>query len=91
MASFIKGYICRSKNSDSICIGKPDKDFKKPEIEKDTGRYCHIPGWFHTMSVRAFKKAFGFSIKPGTHEQINISISKTKLQKQLESLEKELK
>ena len=76
MSKFIKGYICRSKNSDKITIAILTKDFKAPEINKKTGWYWHVPGWFHTMSIRSFKRKFGFSIKPGTHKSINISISK---------------
>jgi len=71
----IKGYVCRSKNSDTICIATglkpPEKNFKK----KDDW-YWHIPGWFTQMSIRTFKKHFGFSIKPGTHKQVNILIVK---------------
>jgi len=71
----LKGWICRSKNSCYICISKgkkpPEKDFEK----KKTGWYWHIPGWFETVSVRRFKTLFGFSIKPGTHKRITISIS----------------
>lgn len=74
----IKGWICRSKNSDTICISDgckpPEKNFKR----KKTGWYWHIPGWFHTMKIQTFKKHFGFSIKSGTHEKINILISKRK-------------
>ena len=72
----IKGYICRSKGSNRITIGMPTKDFKEPNYNEKEGRYWHIPGWFHTMTVQIFKKMFGFSIKPGTHEPVNISISK---------------
>ena len=69
---FIKGYACRSETSGSvmICTGT-----KPPSRRKKTGWFWYVPGWFHTMSVQAFKKAFGFSIKPGTYRPINISIS----------------
>jgi len=75
MAGFIKGYICRSKNSNIIMIGTPTKNFKEPK-KKEDGRYWYISGWFYTMSVRVFKRAFGFSIKPGTHKPVNIIIVK---------------
>ena len=68
----IKGYACRSKNTDRIMISVGSKI---PEIERGTSWYRHIPGWFITVSVWRFKKAFGFSIKPGTYKLINISIS----------------
>lgn len=67
----IKGYVCRNNNR--IMIAIPTKDFKTPD--KKDGRFWHIPGWFHTMSVRNFKRTFGFSIKPGTYKSINILIS----------------
>jgi len=72
MANFIKGYICRSKATDRIMISTGSKP---PEREEKIGWYQHIPGWFCTLSIRTFKRNFGFSIKPGTHKQINISIS----------------
>jgi len=71
----IKGYICRSRinkkgsNWINICAGTD------PPSQED-GWFWYVPGRFCTMPIRAFKKAFGFSIKPGTHQQINISILK---------------
>ena len=49
-------------------------NFKEPEIKKDTKRFYHIPGWFATMNIKTFKKKFGFSIKSGTWQYINISV-----------------
>ena len=88
MVKVIKGYICRSKNSDQILIATGSK---LPEKEEKTGWYRHVPGWFYKMTVRKFKKTFGFSIKPGTCEIIDITISRTKLNEQLTALEKDLK
>lgn len=71
----IKGYVCRSKNSDRIMISIGSM---QPEKHPDGHRknwFFYIPGWFHTMSVRTFKKTFGFSVKPGACKQISISIS----------------
>lgn len=87
-AKVIEGYICRSKNSDRvmICIGS-----EHPSQEEKNGWFWYVPGWFYTLSVRKFKRMFGFSIRPGTYEPICISITRTKLREQLESLEKELK
>ncbi len=68
----MKGYICRPKDCDRIMISISSKP---PEIRKEDGWYVHIPGWFDTMYTRTFRKHFGFSIKPGTHEAVNISIS----------------
>ena len=71
----IKGYVCRSRigkrvsNSIMICTGTDSPS------QREDGWFWYVPGWFYTMPVRAFKKVFGFSIKPGTREQINISIS----------------
>jgi len=72
MAKQIRGYICRSEKSDyiMICAGS-----KKPSQRKNGWFWC-VPGLFHTLTVRAFKKAFGFSIKPGTFTQIRITITK---------------
>jgi len=72
MANFIKGYICRSKATDKIYISTGSKPPKK---EEDTGWYRYIPGFLITLPVRTFKRNFGFSIKPGTHKPIDISIS----------------
>lgn len=75
----IKGYICRSKINEDIsteiliCEG-----IKLPSQRKD-GWFWYVPGWFYSMSVRSFKKKFGFSLKPGTYQLIDISISKRKL------------
>lgn len=74
MVKAIKGYICRSKNSDSITIAKGTE----LPSQKEDGWFWYVPGWFYTMSIRKFKKTFGFSIKPGTFEIIDITISKTK-------------
>ena len=74
----IKGYICRSRvdkrisNHIIICEGR-----KLPSQRKD-GWFWYVPGWFCSMSVRKFKKDFGFSIKPGTYKRISISISEDK-------------
>lgn len=67
----MRGFICRSKGTDRILISTGTKP---PEI-KENGWFWHIPGWFETKSVRTFKRAFGFSIKPGTYKLINITIS----------------
>lgn len=68
----IKGYVCRSKNSDTITIAKGSAT---PDKNEETGWFYHIPGWFYGVSVRKFKKTFGFSIKPGTYKLVNISMS----------------
>ena len=72
MPKYIKGYICRSKGSDwiQICEG-----IEGPSQEED-GWFWHVPGMFCKATVRAFKKAFGFSIKPGTFTSIEITITK---------------
>lgn len=70
----IKGYACRSKNSDHITIATGSK---LPDKEDSTGWFWHVPGWFCNLSVYLFKKKFGFSIKPGTYKLINITISET--------------
>lgn len=69
--NFIKGYVCRSKNSDTITIAKGTE----LPSQKEDGWFWYVPGWFYTMTTRTFKKAFGFSIKPGTYKLIDISIS----------------
>lgn len=83
----IKGYICRSKNSDKVLISTGSK---APSLKKETGWFWCVPGWFYKLSTRKFKRMFGFSIRPGTYEPIEISISQTKIRKQLTSLEQEL-
>lgn len=85
MAKAIKGYVCRSKNSDQIIIATGSK----LPLQRKDGWYPHIPGWFHKLSIWRFKKYFGFSIKPGTCETIDITISRAK--EQLTFLEKESK
>jgi hypothetical protein len=72
----MKGYICRSKNSNQICIAClfGERIFNKPEID-ESGRFVHIPGWFSSMNIRTFKKKYGFNIKPGSWQYINISIN----------------
>ena len=72
----MKGFVCRSKNSDSICISTGNKPPEKDFGGKKTGWYWHIPGWFHTMNVHRFKKVFGFSVKRGTHVHTKIVIQK---------------
>lgn len=67
----MKGYVCRSKNSDSVMISEGSKPPKK----KGSNRYWYIPGWFVTFPIQAFKKNFGFSVEPGTHKRVNISIA----------------
>lgn len=74
----IKGYACRSKNSDSITIAISVKPFKTPDMKKETGWFWHIPGWFYTMKIRSFKRMFGFSIKPGTYKLVNILVTEQK-------------
>ncbi len=77
----IKGYVCRSKNSDTICIATGSK---LPEINfngEETGWFWHIPGWFYQMKVRVFKKHFGFSVKPGTYKLITIDVKEAICQK----------
>ena len=73
----IKGYACRSKNNDYVTIAAPTREFKTPDIKKETGWFWHVPGCFYTLSVRSFKRKFGFSVKPGTYKLINITISET--------------
>lgn len=67
-----------------ICVGT------KPPEKKKTGWFWYVPGWFFTLSVWKFKRMFGFSVRPGTYEPIDITISRTKLNKQLTILEQEL-
>lgn len=73
MKNYIEGFICRSRFSSQIMIGMPTKDFKGPRKNK-VGWYEHVPGWFYSMPIRAFKKAFGFSVEPGTHSLVKIKI-----------------
>lgn len=68
------GYACRSKGSDSIVIGIGSE---QPELKTETGWFWYCPGWFATMGIRAFKKKFGFSIRPGTFKKIKIGVSLT--------------
>ena len=75
MSNFIKGYACRSKTDDKICNTVMICTGTKLSSQRKDGWFWYVPGWFHTMSVRAFKKTFGFSIEPGTRKLINISIS----------------
>ena len=72
MKNYIKGYIYRSENSDEIRISTGSETPSKNAI----GCYKHISRCFYAMSVRTFKRYFGFSIKPGTYEPVNISISR---------------
>lgn len=72
MKNFISGYICRSKNSDQIMIATGSE----LPSQKEDGWFRYVPGWFHKMTVQKFKKIFGFSIKPGTFEPVDIVISK---------------
>lgn len=75
MDNFIKGYISRSKYSDNITLSVGSRI---PKAEVGTSWFRYFPGGSFTISVRIFKKAFGFSIKPGTYKQINISVSERK-------------
>ena len=76
MKTFIQGFACRSKSSDSICLSTGSKPPEKDFEGKKTGWYWHIPGWFHTTTARKFKKAYGLSVEPGTHVPIKIAIQK---------------
>ena len=68
----IKGYACRSTSSDTVCIATGTK---MPDMN-EKGWFWHVPGWFERVNIRTFKRHFGFGIKPGTVELINLSISR---------------
>lgn len=70
----MRGYACRSRGSDSITIGVGSK---LPELNKETGWFWHVPGWFATMTIRTFKRKFGFTVKPGTVVEIKIGVTLT--------------
>ena len=70
----IKGYVCRNKGSDNIMISI---GLRKPGLQI-SGQFYYVPGWFYQLSVRVFRKRFGFSVKPGTYKQIDISVSDAK-------------
>jgi len=72
----VEGYACRCKNTDRVMISTGSIPPEKHPINSHReGWFFYVPGWFHTMPVRAFKRAFGFSLKSGTYMPINISIS----------------
>lgn len=68
------GYVCRPKNSDTVCIAIG----REQPSRKEDGWFWHIPGWFASLNIRTFRRKFGFTVKPGMVKKININISERK-------------